>query len=356
MIMKSSGCQLYSATLPVAKKASGRWPGLWAVAVVFWLFALPITSFGSEPDFEGWLVAFKKEALKDGISQATLDAAFKGVKPIEKVVDLDRRQPEFKLTLDQYLSKVVTKEMAEEGRARLAEVYPILSTVMARHGVAPPYLVALWGIESKYGKVSGGYPVIASLATLAYDGRRSTFFRGELLQALRILDEGHIPVADMTGSWAGAMGQLQFMPSTFKRYAADFDGDGRIDIWNNLGDAFLSGGRYLAAAGWVKGQPWGQEVVLPEGLDRALIGMGTRKEAREWASLGIQRSNKSDQGEWPALQASLVQPDGPGGRAFMVYDNFRVILSWNRSQLFGIAVGTLADQIAMADTAKAQGM
>jgi len=334
----------------------GRCHGLWAAAVVVWLFAPPIATFGSEPDFERWLAAFKKEALGAGISQATLDAAFKGVKPIEKIVDLDRSQPEFKLTLDQYLSKVVTKEMAEEGRKRVAEVSPILSTVMERHGVAPPYLVALWGIETRYGKISGGYSVIAALTTLAYDGRRSAFFRGELLQALRLLDEGHIPVSDMTGSWAGAMGQLQFMPSTFKRHAADFDGDGRVDIWNNLGDAFLSGGRYLAAAGWVKGEPWGHEVVLPEGLDRTLIGLEIRKRAGEWASLGIRRTDKRDQKEWSSLQASLVQPDGPGGRAFMVYDNFRVILSWNRSQLFGIAVGTLADQIALGDTFKARGM
>jgi membrane-bound lytic murein transglycosylase B len=353
--MKRRGCQSYSAAMSFARRKMGRWHGLWTAAVVVWLFASPGATFGSEQDFEQWLAAFKKEALGAGISQATLDAAFTGVKPIEKVVDLDRSQPEFKLTLNQYLSKVVTKEMAEEGRKRLVEVSPILSTVMERHGVAPPYLVALWGIETRYGRVGGGYSVIAALTTLAYDGRRSTFFRGELLQALRILDEGHIPVADMTGSWAGAMGQMQFMPSTFKRHAADFDGDGRADIWNNLGDALLSGGKYLAAAGWVKGEPWGLEVVLPQGFDRSLIGLETRKQVSEWASLGIQSEDKSDQKEWASIQASLVQPDGPGGRAFMVYNNFRVILSWNRSQLFGIAVGTLADQIALGDTPKAQG-
>jgi membrane-bound lytic murein transglycosylase B len=354
--MKRRGCQSYSATMPLVRRASGRRHGMWAAALVIWLFAPPINAFGTEPDFEQWLIAFKKEAIQAGISRATLDVAFKGVKPIEKVLDLDRSQPEFKLTLDQYLSKVVTREMVQEGRKRLVEVSPILTTVMARHGVAPPYLVALWGIETKYGKISGGYPVISALTTLAYDGRRSGFFRGELLQALRILDEGHIPVADMTGSWAGAMGQLQFMPSTFKRYAADFDGDGRVDIWNNLGDAFLSGGKYLAAAGWAKGEPWGHEVVLPEGLDRALIGIEIRKRSSDWASLGIRMADKSDQKEWSSLQASLVQPDGVGGRAFMVYNNFRVILSWNRSQLFGIAVGTLADQIALVETPKAQGM
>jgi membrane-bound lytic murein transglycosylase B len=353
--MKRSRYQSYSTAMSFVTRIPGRWHGLWAAALVVWLFAPPVATSGSEPDFERWLADFKKEALSAGISQATLDAAFKGVKPIERVVELDRSQPEFKLTLDQYLSKVVTTEMAEEGRKRLAEVSPILSTVMERHGVAPPYLVALWGVETKYGRISGRYSVIAALTTLAYDGRRSAFFRGELLQALHILDEGHIPVADMTGSWAGAMGQLQFMPSTFKRHAADFDGDGRVDIWNNLGDAFLSGGRYLAAAGWVKGEPWGHEVVLPEGLDRALIGMEIRKRGDEWASLGIERADKSDQQEWASLQASLVQPDGPGGRAFMVYDNFRVILSWNRSQLFGIAVGTLADQIALGNMPRAQG-
>jgi membrane-bound lytic murein transglycosylase B len=348
--MKSIGCQSYSAAMSFARRMVKRWHAPCAAAVIIWLFAPAIPTFGSQPDFERWLTAFKKECISKGISKATLDAAFKGVKPIDKVLELDRSQPEFKLTLDQYLSRVVTKEMVQEGRKRLVEVAPILSTVMKRHGVEPPYLVALWGIETKYGRISGGYSVIAALTTLAYDGRRSGFFRGELLQALRILDEGHISVADMTGSWAGAMGQLQFMPSTFKRYAADFDGDGRVDIWNNLGDAFLSGGRYLAAAGWVTGEPWGHEVVLPDGLDQTLIGMETRKRVDEWTSLGIRRADKGDQKEWSSLQASLVQPDGPGGRAFMVYDNFRVILSWNRSQLFGIAVGTLADQIAFGDT------
>jgi len=355
MIMKRRRCQWFPSPIPFTGTARGWRHGLWAAAVI-WLFAPQVTAFGSGPDFERWLSAFKKEALGAGISQATLDAAFEGVKPIEKVLDLDRSQPEFKLTLDQYLSRVVSKEMVEEGRKRLPEVSQILSTVMARHGVEPPYLVALWGIETKYGKISGGFSVISALTTLAYDGRRSAFFRGELLQALRILDEGHIPVADMSGSWAGAMGQLQFMPSTFKRYAADFDGDGKVDIWNNLGDAFLSGGRYLDAAGWVKGEPWGQEVVLPEGFDRALIGMETRKRASEWASLGVKTADGSDQEKWGALQASLIQPDGPGGRAFMVFQNFRVILSWNRSHLFGIAVGILADQIASGGMVKAQGM
>jgi membrane-bound lytic murein transglycosylase B len=349
MIMKSIGCQPYSVAMSSARRKVNRWHGIWAAAAIIWLFGPAIVTFGSQPDFGQWLAAFKKECIRKGISQVTLDAAFKGVKPLEKVLELDRSQPEFKLTLEQYLSRVVTKEMVQEGRKRLVEVAPILSTVMAREGVEPPYLVALWGIETKYGRISGGYSVITALATLAYDGRRSGFFRGELFQAIRILDEGHISVADMTGSWAGAMGQLQFMPSTFKRYAADFDGDGKIDIWNDLGDAFLSGGKYLAAAGWVTGEPWGYEVVLPDRLDQTLIGLETRKSVDEWTSLGIRKMDKGDQKEWASLKASLVQPDGPGGRAFMVYDNFRTILSWNRSQLFGIAVGTLADQIASGD-------
>ena len=206
----------------------------------------------------------------------------------------------------------------------------------------PEFVVALWGIETSYGERTGGFPVLAAVATLAYDGRRSRYFRREFLNALKIIDDGHISAENMNGSWAGAMGQVQFMPSSFQSYAVDYDGDGRIDIWNNVGDALASAANYLARSGWKEGQGWGQEIQLPEGFNKKLISSRIRKSLSEWQRIGIlakefpQNSN---------LQASIVQPDGEGGRAFLAYPNYRVILKWNRSNFFAVAVGTLAGRI-----------
>jgi membrane-bound lytic murein transglycosylase B len=296
------------------------------------------------PDFEKWLVDLRSEALARGISGKILDAALTGVEPIPRIIELDRNQPEFKLTLEEYVKRVVSSKRVAMGRRKLAENRELLEQMRRRYNVQPRFLVAFWGIESNFGSVTGGFPVVDALATLAHDTRRSAFFRSELLDALHILDAGHIATKQMRGSWAGAMGQLQFMPSTFRRHGVDADGDARIDIWNSRPDVFASAANYLAQSGWKGDQIWGREVRLPEGFDRDLIGRDLRKRLSQWQALGVRRASGRDLPR-PDLLSSIVQPDGPGGRAFVVYDNYRAILEWNRSDLFAISVGMLADRI-----------
>lgn len=296
-------------------------------------------------EFPSWLDAVKAEALGKGISQKTLDAAFHDMKLIPRVIELDRRQPEFTLTFDQYLSRVVPQARVEKGRARLAENKEILEQVSKKYGVQPQYLVAFWGIETDFGRVTGGFKVIPALATLAFDGRRSKFFRRELFHALRILEEGHIAPDAMMGSWAGAMGQSQFMPSSFTGYAVDYDGDGRKDIWTTKADVFGSAANYLSRYGWRGDAKWGRAVKLPAGFDSALADKKTKKTVQEWSALGV--TNLDGSALPPAeLEGMLVQPAGTEGPAYLVYSNYEVILKWNRSHFFAIAVGTLADRIA----------
>ena len=236
------------------------------------------------------------------------------------------------------------------GRERLRRHRDLLERVSAEHGVPPQVIVALWGIESSYGEITGGFPVVGSLATLAFDGRRADFFRRELLDALAILDGGDIAPEDMTGSWAGAMGQSQFMPSSYLRHAVDFDGDGRRDIWASLPDVFGSIANYLADAGWQRGYIWGRPVQVPDDLPAGLVGLDVKKPLPEWGELGVRRA---DGGPLPAVDipASLVIPDGgagdaaDGARAYLVYHNFGVLMDWNRSTYFALTVGELADRI-----------
>ncbi|MCJ7776385.1 MAG: lytic murein transglycosylase, partial [Desulfobulbaceae bacterium] len=229
-----------------------------------------------------------------------------------------------------------------EGRKRFHEHRDLLTRISKKYGVQPEFIVAFWGIETRYGECTGSFPVLAAVATLAYDGRRSRYFRKEFLNALKILDGGHISAENMNGSWAGAMGQVQFMPSSFQSYAVDYDGDGRIDIWNNVGDALASAANYLARSGWEEGQGWGQEIQLPERFNKKLINSRTKKSFSEWQKMGISAKEFLQD---PNLQTSIVQPDGQGGRTFLVYPNYLVILKWNRSNFFAVAVGTLADGV-----------
>ncbi|MEW6486576.1 MAG: lytic murein transglycosylase [Thermodesulfobacteriota bacterium] len=297
------------------------------------------------PDFSLWLAELRAEALRAGISAATLDAALTGIEPIPRVIELDRRQPELTWTLDQYMTRIVSEERVARGREKLREHGALLEQVGKQYGVPARLLTALWGIETNYGQASGGFQVIPALATLAHEGRRSDFFRKELLLALRIVDQGHVTPEGMMGSWAGAMGQMQFMPSTFTSYAVDGNGDGKIDLWGSREDAFASAANYLSRMGWDGARTWGRAVQVPPGLDRSLVSLDVRKPLEEWQALGVRRTNGADLPEVSGLTASLIQPDGPGTPAYLVYDNFRTILRWNRSQFFGIAVGTLADRI-----------
>jgi membrane-bound lytic murein transglycosylase B len=297
----------------------------------------------SQP-FSQWLDDFRRDALGHGIRQATLDAALEGVEPIPRVIELDRRQPEFTLTFQQYMERVVPPSRVEKGRRMLAENRALLDEIGRKYGIEPRFLVAFWGVETDFGRAKGGFLVVPALATLAHDGRRSTYFRGELINALKILDQGHVKPAEMVGSWAGAMGQCQFMPSSFLNFAVDHDGDGRKDLWGNKADVFASAANYLTRSGWKNDQTWGRPVRLPAGFDPALASLKVRKSLGAWQKLGVRRS---DGQALPSrdLSASIVFTEGAGSPAFLAYDNFETILKWNRSIFFAVAVGSLADRI-----------
>jgi membrane-bound lytic murein transglycosylase B len=314
----------------------------------------------SAEGFADFVAGVRTEALQKGISAGTLDAAFAGVKPIDRVVELDRKQPEFTLTFEQYVARIVNADRVAQARARYAENRVLLEAVGRKYGVQPRFIVALWGIETNFGRSTGGFSVIASLATLAYEGRRAAYFRGELMNALEIIDKGHVKAPEMKGSWAGAMGQSQFMPSTFLSYAVDWDGDGKRDIWRDKGDVFASAANYLKQSGWNDDETWGRRVKLPRGFEtkldglkrppeesrcRALGRLTADKPLGEWQAMGVRRA---DGGDLPKanLKAALALPEGPDGPALLVYGNFRATLRWNCSISFATAVGSLADQIA----------
>ena len=250
------------------------------------------------------------------------------------------------MTIEQYLSRVVNARRIKTGRARLQAHRGLLVRIGREFGVQPRFVVALWGIESNFGALTGNFPVIAALATLAHDGRRSSYFRKELFNALKILDDGHISVDAMTGSWAGAMGQSQFMPSSFLDYAVDYDGDGRRDIWTTEADALASIANYLSKFRWRDDITWGRKVRIPPGLDPVLVTLKQAKGLREWQALGVRREDGTDLPR-RNLGAALIRPDKEGdGPTYLVYQNFRTLLKWNRSTFFATAVGHLADRLA----------
>ncbi|MGQ0663432.1 MAG: lytic murein transglycosylase [Pseudomonadota bacterium] len=315
----------------------------------FVLAAACIATLASRPaaadaEFRVWLEGVRSEGLKRGLSARALDEALEGLEPLARVLELDRRQPEVTLTFAEYLARVVNLARIEAGRARLREHRDLLAEVGRRYGVRPRFIVALWAIETDFGRLTGNFPVIQALATLAYDGRRSAFFREELFNAITIVDRGLMRARDMRGSWAGAMGQSQFMPSSYLAYAVDHDGDGKADIFASLADVFASIGNYLARAGWKSTETWGREVRLPAGFDPALIDFnGVQKPVSEWRALGV-RAVDGGVADGDHV-ASIIRPGGEGGPAFLVYDNYRALMRWNRSVYFATAVGHLADRI-----------
>lgn len=314
-----------------------------------------------QPDFSGWLDGLRRDAVAAGIKTATLDRALEGLQPLSRVVQLDRNQPEFTQTFADYLTARVTPARIALGRAKVAEHADALAAVAKTYGVQARFIAAIWGMETNYGRFTGGFPVIASLATLAFDTRRSSYFRRELIEALKILDQDHISLAELQGSWAGAMGQSQFMPSSYRAYARDFDGDGRRDIWGTPADVFASIANYLARHGWRDDHTWGRQVRLPAGFParlselkpdrppstcaRALRYHTRRLKLSEWQALGVRRTDGRDLPRRD-LEASLVQPDGPSGPSYLTYANFRAILRYNCSNFYAIAVGRLSDLIA----------
>ncbi len=298
----------------------------------------------SKKPFGEWLQDLKAEALSKGISQPIVDEAFKNVKFKEKIITLDRKQPEVTQTFQQYMAKRLPKSLVDLGKKKLRENRAILEEVSQKYGVQPRFIVALWGVETRFGRYTGGFNVVEALTTLAYDNRRAAYFRKELLIALRILEDKHIKPGDMKGSWAGAMGQAQFMPSSFVNFAVDHDADGRRDIWTTKPDVFASAANYLAQSGWKGDQTWGREVTLPSGFDISLISLKTKHPMQYWQDLGVRKADGSD---LPSRQliASLVQPKGGNGQTFLIYNNYRTILKWNYSTYFAMSVGQLADKL-----------
>jgi membrane-bound lytic murein transglycosylase B len=299
----------------------------------------------SSDDFALCLDTFTSKAKNAGISTNTINNSLAKATLNKRVLELDRQQPEFTTSFADYFNRRVTDQRVAQGRALLNTHRALLDRVEEKYGVPAPYLLAFWGLETNFGSYFGNIPVVNSLATLACDTRRSEFFTIELINALRILDAGDIAPDKMIGSWAGAMGNFQFMPSSYLKNAVDFDGDGKRDLWQSKPDAMASAGYFLQSLGWNSNARWGREVKLPLGFPFLEAGLKNQKTLEEWHKLGVTRADNSllpqDQ-----IRASLLVPAGHQGPAFLVYENFNVIMRWNRSEFYAIAVGQLADQIA----------
>ncbi|MCF2916319.1 lytic murein transglycosylase [Pseudoalteromonas sp. Cn5-37] len=312
----------------------------------------------TQADFDVYVAALKKEALEKGYDEALVDQALATAKFKKKVISADKNQPEVKETLETYLPKRVPQWKIDRARKLYKENQEVLEKVAKEYGVQARFIVALWGLESNFGKIQGGHSVIASLVTLAFDGRRETMYKNQLWAALDILKEGHITLDKFKGSWAGAMGQTQFMPTSFNAYAVDYNGDGRKDIWTTEEDAFASIANYLKQAGWNDDLTWGRQVKLPEGFDNAnILKRGTKTRSQwleywkdserslaDWQAIGVR---KMDGNDLPNVDvtAAMVMPDDVNGRMYLAYDNYKALMHWNRSYYFATSVGYLSDRI-----------
>ena len=328
------------------------------LALVLLLAQIPAVPPLPQPPFAEWLAGVRAEAISRGIREATVDQALTGLEPIATVIQRDRTQAEIIKTLDEYLNERITRKVVQTAQGMHRTHGAVLQRVSDKYGVPAGLLVAVWGIESNFGRFSGVRPTVATLATLAYDPRRSTLFRKELFDALTILDSGDVEPDALKGSWAGALGQPQFMPSSFLLYAVDFDGDGRRDIWKSLPDVFGSIANYLSAHGWQKGQTWGREVTIPDTLITRLpevapmqtSGCLARRQMTtplplgDWSKLGV-RTTAGRALPAADIQASLVMGDK---RHFLVYPNYQALLEYNCVNAYGISVGLLGDRASAA--------
>jgi len=298
-------------------------------------------------EFSIWLDNFKIRAEKSSISRTTIDETLSRVELIPRIIELDRNQPEFTLTLSQYLRNVVSKKRIKKGISKIRENWELLEIISNEYNVQSRFIVALWGIETDFGRVTGGFPVIDALVTLSYDGRRGKYFSKELINALKIIDQGHISYDQMIGSWAGAMGQTQFMPSSFLSYAQDYNKDGRKDIWGTKEDALASAANYLSKLKWNNNETWGREVIVNDNfiLSEDELTLQNKKKISDWQSFGVRRMDGSDLPK-KNIEGYLIKiKDTNKERYFLVYQNFKKILKWNTSNYFAIAVGILSDSI-----------
>jgi membrane-bound lytic murein transglycosylase B len=316
---------------------------LMTLTLVGMLGASPAALAKGAEGFAPWLEGMKQEALTAGISQPTVDGVLGKALFLPKAIELDRKQPEMKLNMHQYLKKVVNKARIQKGREMIRQHRALLDTIGEKYGVQPRFIVALWGIETNFGGNTGGFKIVDALATMAYEGRRADFFKDELIKALKIIDEDHVDESKMVGSWAGAMGQTQFMPSSFLNFAVDENGDGKRDIWGTQEDVFASIANYLKNVGWDDELTWGRKVKLPSDFDYSF----EKQELllAEWQLKGVRAVGGGNLPDKP-LKTKLIIPEGKEKDAFLVYSNYESILKWNRSNFFAVAVGSLADALA----------
>jgi membrane-bound lytic murein transglycosylase B len=309
------------------------------------LLAASLSTVCAAPEgFQSFLAGMRAEARRAGISAATLDHAFAGVQLNQKVLEHYNHQPEFTMTWAQYRALLITDQRIANGRSAFQQNRALFGRVQERFGVGPGVITGIWGLESSFGAGMGDFHVVEALATLAWEGRRASFFRGELLAALRILDNGDVSPAHMLGSYAGAMGQPQFMPSSYLRYAVDFEGRGKRDIWTSKPDVLGSIANYLARSGWRGGEAWGQPVTLSGSFDRTATGRDNHRPVGEWSRLGVRAADGRSPAP-PDTQAAVLLPDGPGGDAFLVYANFTAIRRYNPSDYYALVVGLLGDTV-----------
>jgi membrane-bound lytic murein transglycosylase B len=311
--------------------------------VLFFLVSQPINA---KPTFDQYLSDLKLEAIEQGYTSDFVDRVFASVGYRKKSVVADKNQPETKLTLDKYLATRVPDWKVKKAVDLMAQHHVLLDEVEHQFGVQKRFIVALWGNESNFGRIMGKHSVINSLVTLAYEGRREALFKKQLFAALQILQQGHVSLQKFVGSWAGAMGQSQFMPTSFLDYAVDFDNDGRKDIWNNKADVFASIANFLKSEGWSHQITWGRQVTVPDNFDFGLAGLksSSKRLLADWQSMGVRRYDGMNLPEL-AIQGSLIAPDGESGRIFLVYENFHTLMKWNRSSYFGVSVSYLSDRI-----------
>lgn len=320
------------------------------------IFCLLLTSFAYADDTQGssnthsftqFLSDIRSQATKLGISQATLNGAFNDLTPNPKVLEYDRNQAEFNLNFWHYLNSRVSQNRRDKGVIKLQQHQQFLQENYKKYGVPSQIIVAFWGLETNYGKNVGKMNLIRSLATLSFDKRRSQFFTRELLALLKLIDEKKLPL-NAQGSWAGAMGDMQFMPTNVAAYAIDANIDGKIDLWHTRADIFASAAHFLKKIGWHSGERWGREVKIPKTFDYQLANLNTKKTVNEWQVLGVRTVSNNNLPN-SNMRASLILPMGYNGPAFLVYRNFRAILRWNRSILYALSVGHLSDRLIGAN-------
>jgi peptidoglycan lytic transglycosylase B len=330
-----------------ARRGASRYPGIGNTQSAGWILVawlLCAASALAQDEFAVCLERLERVARDRGISDATIDEVFPTIEPRPRVIEADRSQPEFVETFRDYLTRRVNERRVRIGREQYSSQRAFLASLTARYGVPGQYVLAFWALETDFGNVLGDVSVFDSLSTLACEGRRGDYFSSEFVNALELAAAGHVATRAMRGSWAGAMGQTQFMPSTYLQYAVDGDGDGRIDLWNER-DALASAAHFLQQLGWAPGWRWGREVVLPDDFDYALAGRDQARSLGAWARLGL--TDVTGRGLPDAADsAAVLVPAGRAGPAFLVYENFDVIMRWNRSEFFALTVGHLADRIA----------